>query len=145
MISLSVQLKPSKYLATILSIAHLATIGVWWQLTIPTEFKLIGSFVLLFSLTLYCRHHAFLTSAKSFVAFELNETMECSLKTRSGQLIKCALLGSSFVAPYLVVLNLKSQHGASIHSIIILADAIDAEEFRQLRVLLRWKWKAANG
>ena len=144
MIALSVKLKPSIHLTVILCIAHFMTISVWWQLTLPTDFKLIGSVILLVSLILYCRHHALLTSAKSIVALELNDAMECTLETRQGKHITCEILGSTFVAPYLVVLNLKSPNDASTRSVIILADAIDAELFRQLRVLLRWKWKAAN-
>jgi toxin CptA len=69
------------------------------------------------------------------------------------------ILGSSFVAPYLTVLELRplepsaGSSGTGIRewwrkrwkhrprSVVILPDAIDAEAFRQLRVLLRWKWK----
>jgi toxin CptA len=56
-------------------------------------------------------------------------------------------LGSSFVAPYLTVLELKPLGAGGLwqrfrtRSVVILPDGIDAEEFRQLRVLLRWKWK----
>lgn len=62
----------------------------------------------------------------------------------------CALLGSSFVAPYLTVLELKPLgfqklwQRFSPRSVVILPDGIDKEEFRQLRVLLRWKWKDAR-
>ena len=61
--------------------------------------------------------------------------------------ITCTLLGSSFVEPYLTVLELKpleplkSWRRFSSRSVVILPDGIDAEGFRQLRVLLRWKWK----
>lgn len=144
MIALSVKLKPSTDLTTILCIAHFVTIAVWWQLTLPTDFKLIGSAILLASLMLYCRHHALLASAKSIVALELNDAMECTLETRDGRHITCKILGSTFVAPYLVVLNLKPLNDASARSVIILADAIDAGVFRQLRILLRWKWQAES-
>ncbi len=144
MISLSVPLKPSTTLTVILCVAHFATIGLWWQLSIPADFKLIGTLLFLVSLVLYCRHHALLASPKSIVAFKLNDAMECTLETKNGKRITCEILGSTFVAPYLVVLNLKPLNGRSSRSVTILADTIDAGLFRQLRILLRWKWKAAN-
>ena len=144
MIALTVKLKPSTYLTTLLCIAHFVTIAVWWQLALPTDFKLIGSAILLISLLLYCRHHALLASAKSIVALELNDAMECIIETRQGKHITCKILGNTFVAPYLVVLNLKPLNNRSVRSVIILADAIDAGIFRQLRILLRWKWQAES-
>ncbi len=144
MISLTVPLKPSITLTVILCIAHLATIGLWWQLSIPADFKLIGTLLFLVSLVLYCRHHALLASPKSIVTFELNDAMECTLEAKNGERITCEILGSTFVSPYLVVLNLKPLNNCSSRSIIILADTIDMNVFRQLRILLRWKWKAAN-
>ena len=144
MIALSIKLKPSIYLTAILTVAHFGTIGLWWQLSISTDFKLIGTLLLLISLILYCRHHALLVSPKSIVALELNDTMECTLETKTGKHVTCEILGNTFVAPYLVVLNLKPLNGSSARSVIILADAIDVELFRQLRVVLRWKWKAAK-
>lgn len=144
MIALSIKLKPSIYLTAILTVAHLGAIGFWWQLTFPTAFKLIGTLFLLISWMLYCRHHALLTAPKSVVVFEINDTMECTLETKMGKHVTCEILGNTFVAPYLVVLNLKPLNGCSACSVIILADAIDVELFRQLRVLLRWKWKAAK-
>ncbi|MDH5552141.1 MAG: hypothetical protein OEX82_02295, partial [Nitrosomonas sp.] len=91
MIALSVKLKPSIHLTVILCIAHFMTISVWWQLTLPTDFKLIGSAILLVSLILYCRHHALLTSVKSIVALELNDAMECTFETRQGKHFICKI------------------------------------------------------
>ena len=55
------------------------------------------------------------------------------------------ILDSIFVAPYLAVLNLKLQNKFLGGSAVILPDSIDGGEFRRLRVLLRWKWKATSG
>jgi toxin CptA len=77
--------------------------------------------------------------------------MTCTLETWRGDVIKCMLLGSSFVAPYLAVLELKPLGVRRLwqrfrtRSVVILPDGIDVEEFRQLRVLLRWRWKNAQG
>jgi toxin CptA len=164
---LTVRLKPSVRLAIILGIAHFAAIGLLWPLSLPVAAKLAGGAILASSLILYLRHHIAQRSPRSVLGFELTDDMTCILETKEGN-IACAILGSTFVAPYLTVLELKplesqeegigssgaGQKGSrgwrgwwrnrkkhAPRSLVILPDAIDAEAFRQLRVLLRWKWK----
>jgi toxin CptA len=142
-----------------LSFAHFAAIGLLWPLILPVSAKLAGSAMLVVSLVFYLRRYALLRSPDSVMNIELSEEMICTLETRRGDRIVCVLLGSSFVAPYLTLLELKplkrqesikpTSHSGRLkrwrgffaRSIVILPDAIDAEQFRQLRVLLRWKWK----
>ena len=140
-----------------LSFAHFAAIGLLWPLILPASAKLAGSAMLVVSLVFYLRRYALLRSPGSVMSIELSEEMICTLETRRGDRIVCTLLGSSFVAPYLTLLELKPlKHQESMklpshsgrprrwllaRSIVILPDAIDTEQFRQLRVLLRWKWK----
>ena len=138
---LVIRLKPSIRLAVILGFAHFAAIGMLWPLALPPVIKLMGTALLAVSLFFYLQYYALLRSPGSVVAFELSDEMSCALETRRGGRIICTLLGSSFVAPYLTVLNLKPSGGFFTRSVVILADGIDAEQFRQLRVLLRWKWK----
>ncbi|BCT68362.1 protein YgfX [Nitrosospira sp. NRS527] len=156
---LVVRLKPSRRLAAMLSVAHFAAIGLLWPLILPVSAKLAGSAMLVVSLVFYLRRHALLRSPDSVMNIGLSEEMICTLETRRGDRIVCTLLGSSFVAPYLTLLELKPlkrqepakstppsscprrQRRFFARSIVILPDGIDAEQFRQLRVLLRWKWK----
>ncbi|MBA4142430.1 MAG: hypothetical protein H0X43_05340 [Nitrosospira sp.] len=144
---LSTRLKPSVRLALLLGFAHFAAVGLLWPLTLPTALKLAGSAALVASLFFYLRHYALLSSPRSVTGLEISDEMTCTLQTRGGERIACALLGSSFVAPFLAVLELKplrpltSWRRYFSHSVVILPDGIDAEEFRRLRVLLKWKWK----
>lgn len=136
-----------------LSFAHLVAIVLLWPLTLPTAVKFSGSALLIFSLVFYLRRYALLRSPDSVSGLELADEMVCILETQGGERIACALLGSSFVAPYLTVLELKPLKFDSAvelreswrrffsRSVVILPDGIDPEEFRRLRVLLRWKWK----
>jgi toxin CptA len=151
--ALIVRLKPSTRLAVMLGFAHLVAIVLLWPLMVPTAVKLAGSALLVFSLVFYLRRYALLRSRDSVSGLELTDEMACILETRGGERIACALLGSSFVAPYLTVLELKPlKFDGAVElretwrrffsrSVVILPDAIDFEEFRQLRVMLRWKWK----
>lgn len=145
-------------LAVMLSLAHFFAIGLLWPLMLPTAAKLAGSAALVLSLIFYLRHYALLHSPKSVLGLELSDDMTCTLELRRGERIACTLLGSSFVTPYLTVLELKphklqeplqplvpisrkSPRRFPARSIVIMPDGIDIEKFRQLRVLLRWKWK----
>jgi toxin CptA len=130
-----------------LGLAHVSAISLLWPLMLPVAAKLASTVVLAISLVIYVRHYAFRKSPGSITGLSLADDMTCTLETRHGERIACALLGSSFVAPYLTVLELKPlndtrwSHRLRSCSVVILPDAIAAEDFRRLRVLLRWKWK----
>lgn len=144
---LAIRLKPSPRLAILLILAHVAAIGLLWPLALPEWVKASASVLLALSLVLYLRRYALLRSPRSIVRMEVKDDMIFTLETRSGARFDCALLESSFVAPWLTVLELKPVKPGSMwqrfasYSITILPDGINAEEFRQLRVLLRWKWR----
>jgi len=133
--------KPSYRLAAILSLAHLAAAGLLCPLELPLGIKATAAVALVFSLIYYLRQDALLTANDAVVFFELSSEMQCTLTTRSGESMGCNILGDTFVAPYLTVLNLKPSGKILTRSVVILPDGIDVEEFRQLRVWLRWKWK----
>lgn len=141
---LSIHRQPSHRLAIILSLAHLAAAGLLWPLALAWGIKVIVVVALVISLIYYLRRDALLTANNALVALELSDEMQCTFITYSGESIACAILGSTFVAPYLVVLNLKLAENFFMCSVVILPDSIDAEEFRQLRVWLRWKWREVD-
>ena len=147
---LVLRLKSSFRLALMLSLAHVSATALLWPLTLPFAVKLMATAALALSLAIYLRLYALRNSPGSITSLALAADMTCTLETRRGQRLTCTLLGSSFVAPYLTVLELKPLettrwwHRLHAHSVVILPDAVDSEEFRRLRVLLRWKWKEQN-
>lgn len=138
---LFIHLQPSHRLVTILSLAHLITAGFLWPLELPMEVKAAIIVLLIISLFYYLRKDALLSANNAVIALQLKEDMCCIVTTRSGQLIVCRILGSTFVAPYLTVMNLQPDGKFFMRSVVILPDNIKEEEFRRLRVWLRWKWK----
>jgi toxin CptA len=138
---LCIHRKPSYRLATILSLAHLAAAGLLWPLGLSLDIMAIAAIVLVFSLIYYLRQDALLSASDAVVFFELSDEMQCTLTARSGELMVCRILGNTFVASYLIILNLKPAGKFLMRSIVILPDGIDVEEFRQLRLWLRWKWR----
>lgn len=142
---LIVHLKLSRRLIIILSLSHFVAAGALYPLTIiPFAIKLVGVAMLIISLNYYLRKDALLSAKNAVAAFELSDEMQCTLTTQSGESIVCIIQGNTFVAPYLTVLNLKPENHFFSRSVVILPDSIDAEVFRRLRVLLKWKWQDTN-
>lgn len=141
---LSIYRQPSHQLAIILSLAHCAAAGLLWPLALSWSIKVMIVAALIISLIHYLKRDALLTANNAVVAFELSDEMSCTLITRSGESMACTILGSTFTTPYLTVLNLKLEGKFFMCSIVILPDNIDAEQFRQLRIWLRWKWREIN-
>jgi len=141
---LTVHLKLSRQLTIILSLSHFVAANALWPLVLPFTVNLVSVAIVLISLIYYLKKDALLSARNAVVAFELSDEMQCTLTTQSGESIVCTIQGSTFVAPYLTVLNLKPENQFFTQSIVILPDNIDTEVFRRLRVLLRWKWRDAN-
>ncbi len=133
--------KPSFQLVALLSLVHIAAAGLLWPLALPLGIKAIVAIALVISLVYYLRQDALLIADNAVIVFALSDEMQCIVTIRSGESMICNILGNTFVAPYLTVLNLKPVGELFTRSVVILPDGIDAEEFRQLRIWLRWKWK----
>ncbi|WP_425433705.1 protein YgfX [Nitrosomonas marina] len=128
-------------MAALLVVTHCAAAIIVGLLSVTVEVKLAGLVAFIVSLCFYIRGEALQISGRSAVLLEFTDKVICKLKTKNGQSFEYKVSGSTFVSPYLTVLILRSRHSWSTQSIVILPDAIDSEEFRRLRVLLRWKWK----
>ncbi len=91
------------------------------------------------SLALTLCRYAWLVSPRSFVLLELSDTLEIEAGERSGRHIAGTVLGTTFVAPWLIVINFKVEGHQLPHTAVILPDAVDQDSFRALRVWLRWR------
>ena len=131
-----ISLKPSISLAAILATAHLG--AIFLVLVLPISVRLPLVMLLAFSMVYSILRYAFIKLSDSIVSLKLEEK-SCTFSMRGGSEKICAFHGSTYVSPYLTVLNLKEEGGSLLKSVVILTDAIDSEEFRQLRVWLRWK------
>ncbi|MHB1100592.1 MAG: protein YgfX [Burkholderiales bacterium] len=131
-----ITLKPSISLAAILATAHLG--AIFLVLGLPISAKLPLVMLLAFSMVYSILRYALIKLPDSIVSLKLEEK-SCKFSMRGGSEKICAFHGSTYVSPYLTVLNLKEEGRRLMKSVVILPDAIDREEFRQLRVWLRWK------
>jgi toxin CptA len=136
---LRVSLRPSWILAAILTIAHGAAIAVIALLSVPLWLQVIVIAALVASLVFETRKTALLRAPDAVIALEIASDDLLSVQTRRGDWIECEVLGSTCVIFFLAIVNLKEQGSGRVKRAVILPDSIDAEDFRKLRVWLRWK------
>ena len=80
----------------------------------------------------------------SCVGLTVNAKNQLSITRRDGaQLLDVSVIADSVVTPYLTVVRFHQKNAAILSRVfsfqmIILPDSLDAENYRQLRVWLRW-------
>lgn len=70
--------------------------------------------------------------------------LACEAERRDGGRAVCRILGNSVTLPWLVVFRMKPQGGRAAWPVTLLPDALAAEEFRALRVALRWGYASED-
>jgi toxin CptA len=138
---LRIEFKPSRSLVCILGIAHaLALLSAWVSLSgWPQVLVLIG--VLLSAAG--CLVVALLVAPSAAHALELHPDGRASWRDRTGLWHEGRLGGQRFAVPALVVLGLEqAQRGC--HWIVLMPDSVNDNEFRRLRVWLRWRRELAE-
>ena len=133
-----VSLRPSWILAAILVVAHGAAITVIALVGMPLWLQLILIAALVGSLAFEIKT-VLLRAPDAVVTLEFASDDTLTIQTRRGNWIRCEVLGSTYVTYFLSILNLNEQGGGRTKRVVILPDSIDAEDFRKLRVWLRWK------
>lgn len=118
---------------------HLILGAALWPLHVPLWGKLVANFILAASCVFYLRRDALLVAANSIVAVEIEEDRACRFQSKSQEWTECFLLDSSFVTPNLTILNLKLRRKVYARHVVILPDSLAQDDFRKLRVWLRWR------
>ena len=135
---LKINLRPSWILAAILAVAHGAAIAAVVVVEMPLWLTFVVMVALIANLSLELRH-ASLRMPDAAVAIEISSDNVFSVQTRRGEWLEYEVLGNTYVLSFLAILNLKQTDNGAAKRIVILPDSIAAEDFRKLRVWLRWK------
>ncbi len=132
------KLRPSRALSLFLFILCLLALVSIGALPFPVLPLLVLSLIVLCWGGYCLLLHAGLRMGMSCVALRLEEGDEIVLVLRNGSHLMCRLSGDSLVTPYIVILNVARNEQRGGRSVVIMPDAIGAESFRRLRVILRW-------
>lgn len=135
---------PSRRLALLFILLCFASLAASWSLPLPTLWRLLLTVVVLWWVGYHLLLDANLRLQHSCVAFRLEEKDEIVLVLRNGRHVPCKVSRDSLVTPWLVILNVLLSEQRGRRSLVILPDAVAADSFRRLRVVLKWSDKAAQ-
>lgn len=144
-VKLRIAIGPSRLLAAVLGIAHIAALLVTVVIALPTWVKFLIAMVLVTSGTWSILRLALQRGSSAIVELEAGEGGRISCRTRDGRSREGQVLTSSFVSPWLTVLNLHLGGTARAKHVLILPDNVEEDAFRRLRVLLRWSRPGPDG
>jgi toxin CptA len=140
---LKASLRPSRILAAILVAAHGGAIAVVALVVMPLWLELIAIAALAVNMVAALRRTALLLAPDSVVAIEIGSDDALSIQTRRGNRIgECEVLENTYVAAFLAIVNVRDPETRAVRHVVLLRDSIDADDFRKLRVWLRWKRSA---
>ena len=134
---LRVELKPSRRLAFLLGAAHGGALLL--LMTLPLPFWILGliAALLLWSAVRTISRHSQRIGAHAVNALELIDRSLLQFRTGDGVWRRGQLLGSSTITVGFVLLNIRPDRGGNLH-VVIPSDGMGIDDFRHLRVWLRW-------
>jgi hypothetical protein len=131
-------LKPSRFLAAVLASVHSAAGASLIPLDIAPGIKLAIAAAIMLSFAHALWRYVLLKSRRSIVAIELADCENVAVQTKDGVWRSGRVLGTSYISAMLTVINLREAEHKLAQHVIIVPHNIDPEDFRKLRVILRW-------
>lgn len=136
---LQIRLASSQRLAALLVGSHVLAAAGLLASRLPGTFTVASLLILASSLAFSLRRYAWLSTRRSVVRVDLTDTLEFEAEDRSGDRVVGTVLGTSFVAPWLIVIHWKGERSRFPCAVVIMPDATDRESYRAARVWLRWR------
>jgi len=119
---------------------------IWlFAFALPLWLKLMAAPVIIASLWLQLRTHLLQKGRRAVTGLAWDGGDEWQLQTAQAESVKARLLGSSFVSPWLIVLNFKIEASRRMLPVIIMSDTLDSSSFRRLTSKLRRVSGSAEG
>jgi toxin CptA len=122
----------------LLMLGHAGAIALLWPVALPVWVKTVLALAVIASLVHSLRQVALLKAPESIIAIEIKEPAKLALQTRRGEWHECSLSGDSYVSAWLTIVLLKIDKKRFPRCAVITPDNVDADDFRRLRVWLRW-------
>ena len=132
---LSLVIKPSRHLLLIQAVAHAVAVGAVLVSTVPPW--LASILLILIGASL-----ARLRRTSPVAGLVLNSDGRLQIVGADGTASEAAVHPHTLVLSSLVVLLYRQER--RLRSVVLLADSLAAEDFRQLRLWLRWRSTAAG-
>ncbi len=131
-------LQPSRRLAAVLIAAHVAVAGLLLLLPLPA-WALPGMALLLTANAVHAvAHHALRRGLRAVTALDFSDREQVHVGFRDGSWRTGRILGTTTVGVALTVLNIALDDRRLPVHVIVANDSLGADDFRRLRVWLRW-------
>lgn len=131
-------LRPSYRLAVILLAAHAAVAGLLVTLPLPSWVTLSAAMLLLGSAIHSVHRHALLRGRQAITALTFSDRETMRVSFRDGSSHAGCVLGSSTIGTTLTLLNIALDGRRLPVHVVLLGDSLSTDDFRRLRVWLRW-------
>ncbi|MBI5613179.1 MAG: hypothetical protein HY942_08985 [Gammaproteobacteria bacterium] len=105
----------------------LLPVPVWWQVLLAGGIAASAAHVL--------RRHAWRRARGAAIALEIDSGGDYAVRRVAGDWLPCRYV-ESFVSPWLVIVRLVPEGRRRPVSVLVAADAVATEEFRELRARL---------
>ena len=131
-------LKPSRSLAALMGTAHsIAALSlIPLDLALTVKLMIAGVIVVSFAHSVWRR--ALLRGGQAIVAIEVLDREHARVQLRDGRICDARVLATTYVTAFLTVVNLHVSGCRRARHVLIVPDNMHSEEFRKMRVLLRW-------
>jgi hypothetical protein len=141
---LRLRLGPSARLGWLLGAGHVGVVVLCWITALGWWLSIGLSTAAVVSLAVTLRYHALRSAAGALTALELRQDGSVAVQDQQGRWSEARVLGSSFVSPVLTILNLKVAGARLRRSVVVAPDSLPPDDFRRLRVWLRWRRAPTN-
>ena len=135
---LRAHLKPSRRIGAALAVCHATAVAAVLPLDVPLSLRAALALAVAASAVHSVRRHALLRAKRSVLAIEVRDRHTVAVQGRDGTWLDARILGTSYVTAALTVLNLRVAGERLLRHVVLVPDNTDRDEFRRLRVLLRW-------
>jgi len=132
------KLRPSRSLASLLILLCFASLASLWSLPLSSLWSLVLSVLVLFWSGYCLLSDANLRMGHACVAFRLEDHDDIVLVLRNGGHLSGRVSPDSLVTPYIIILNVALNEPRRGRNLLIMPDAMRREDFRRLRVVLKW-------
>lgn len=133
------EIRTSLYLALMLALLHLAALGSLLPLALPVWLRWTLAAALAASFAAAVRRHALHQAASSVRELVLKADGSIEGLRNDGVRFDAAVSGRTAVLSWLIVILLEMPGRRRLHPVVLLPDALTAEDWRMLRSWLRWK------
>jgi len=118
-------------------LTHLAALLIFFWIDLAIGIKLLLSLLVLTSLVIVFRRVVLRTAGNAITAIVLDSNNNMKLIFRNGRQSRVSRFYSIFVNPVITLLAVAVEDKHFAQNLVIPYDAIEEEEFRQLRVRLK--------